>query len=59
MSCHAQLEIYSESLKDALDNLEFVKVVLNSSICSKLEIIYMQTSGGKIRLSMNTTSCDH
>ena len=27
MPCHAQVEIYSASLKDALDNLEFVEVV--------------------------------
>lgn len=27
MTCHAQVEIYSASLKDALDNLEFVEVV--------------------------------
>lgn len=27
MPCHAQVEIYSASLKDALDNLEFMEVV--------------------------------
>lgn len=27
MPCHARVEIYSVSLKDALDNLEFVEVV--------------------------------